>query len=325
MPGEFDLISWIQSQSKPSEFLLVPPGDDLAVLKWEGKIKPPKTDAGPAGRNVDDLLLAGVDQVLEGRHFESSKHTPEQIGRKVVNRNLSDCAAMGCLPAALLVAVALPDHLRSAADGGTGLLDYAKLLYAAIKQTAAAHYCPVIGGDTASWSGSLAVSVTVLGRSAGVAPVTRQGAQPGDGIYVTGPLGGSILGRHLTFEPRLAWGRQLATYRPTGLPCVKAMIDVSDGLSRDLPHLLAAGPQHPQLGAQLDGDKIPLHPDALALSTQSGKPPLHHALHDGEDHELLFTSPVRPPIGIRIGTVTAEPGIRVSGNLLSAGGWEHPL
>ena len=90
--GEFDFINWVRSQQKASEFLLVPPGDDLAVLKW------------PA----EDLLLVGVDQVLDGVHFESAVHTPRQIGRKAMNRNLSDCAAMACLPAAAVATVALP-------------------------------------------------------------------------------------------------------------------------------------------------------------------------------------------------------------------------
>src|SRR6185295_14766419 len=95
MPGEFDFIDWIRSQPRPAaadSLVATPAGDDLAVLRW------------PAG----DLLLAGVDQVLDGVHFDSVIHAPEQIGAKVMNRNLSDCAAMACLPAAAVVSVALP-------------------------------------------------------------------------------------------------------------------------------------------------------------------------------------------------------------------------
>src|SRR3977135_1881611 len=92
MPGEFDFIEWLRSQQRPSEFVPVPPGDDLAVLNW------------PA----DDLLLVGVDQVLDGVHFDSAVHSPRAIGRKAMNRNLSDCAAMGCQPAAAVVTVAVP-------------------------------------------------------------------------------------------------------------------------------------------------------------------------------------------------------------------------
>src|ERR1700722_18915683 len=92
MAGEFDLIDWIRSHQGKSPLIATGIGDDLAVLNW------------PA----NDLLLVGVDQVIDGVHFDSSVHSPEQIGRKVMNRNLSDCAAMGCLPAAAVVAVALP-------------------------------------------------------------------------------------------------------------------------------------------------------------------------------------------------------------------------
>ena len=88
--------------------------------------------------------------------------------------------------------------------------DYAKELYLGLREAADPYDCPVVGGDTASWPGKLALTVTILGRSAGVAPVTRAGTRAGDGLYVTGPLGGSILGRHMTFTPRVALARDLA-------------------------------------------------------------------------------------------------------------------
>lgn len=313
MPGEFELIDWIKSLQKPSDFVKLAAGDDLAVLDARAGLK--SLEKGQ-GRVTADLLLVGVDQVLEGRHFDLAKHAPRDIGRKAMNRNLSDCGAMGCLPAAAVVTVALPN------DFG---IDRAKELYLGLKEAGDKYYCPIVGGDTASWAGPLAVTVTILGRSMGVDPVTRGGAQVGDGIYVTGPLGGSILGRHLTFEPRVALGRQLATYRPTGLPVIKAMIDVSDGLSRDLRHLLAPSATHPRLGARLDPALIPIHPDAVELAGTSGKPPLYHALHDGEDHELLFTCPVRPPHGFRIGTITADPAVLLGDTPLETLGWEHKL
>src|SRR5689334_16758361 len=168
MAGEFDFIAWIRSQQKTSKIVTHPAGDDLAVLKWPAQ----------------DLLLVGVDQVLDGVHFDSRVHAPRLIGRKVMNRNFSDCAAMGCLPAAALTSVALPS--------GAGI-DYAKELYLGLRDVADRWVCGIIGGDTASWDQKLALSVTVLGRSEGVEPITRSGAKVGDGIYVTGPLGGSIV------------------------------------------------------------------------------------------------------------------------------------
>src|SRR5207302_1919912 len=89
-----------------------------------------------------------------------------------------------------------------------------------------------VGGDTASWDGKLVLSVAILGRAAGIAPITRSGAKTNDGLYVTGALGGSILGRHMTFTPQIKEARILAQSVP-----ITAMIDISDGLSRDLARI----------------------------------------------------------------------------------------
>ncbi|MFI5380897.1 MAG: thiamine-phosphate kinase [Tepidisphaerales bacterium] len=294
MPGEFEFIDWIRTQQKAGGIVSVAAGDDLAVLDW------------PAG----ELLLVGVDQVLDGVHFDSAVHLPRDIGRKVMNRNLSDCAAMACLPAAAVATVALP---RSAS------MDYAKELYLGMKEAAEKYGCAVVGGDTASWDGKLAMTVSILGRSAGIRPVLRSGAKAGDTIYLTGPLGGSILGRHLRFEPRIELARELA-----GRGVVHAMIDVSDGLSRDLRHIC----RESGLGAVIDAERIPLHADALELSKYTGRPPIEHALHDGEDHELIVvgTSGLGSPL-IEIGRMVPGEGIILRTGAredrLEAGGWEH--
>ena len=294
MPGEFDLIDWIREQQRNSPLINVGIGDDLAVLNW------------PAG----DLLLVGVDQVIDGVHFDSAIHSPRQIGRKAMNRNLSDCAAMGCLPAAAVVAVALPKN-RSLED--------AKELYNGLREAGDAFDCPIVGGDTGSWDGKLVISVTILGKSAGQKPITRRGARPGDGIYVTGPLGGSILGRHLTFEPRIKLGREIA-------PHATAMIDLSDGLSRDLPHIC----QGSAVGAIIEASLVPIHSDAIELSHRDKISALDHALNDGEDYELLFTSSKNVANGIRIGRITTEMGIFLEDEKsnripLIPKGWEHRM
>ena len=296
MAGEFDFIEWVTAQHKPAgEFVLVPPGDDLAALKW------------PA----DDLLLVGADQVLDGVHFDAAVHAPRQIGRKVMNRNLSDCAAMACLPAAAVATAALPR--------GAGL-DYARELYLGMTEAAAPFDCPVVGGDTATWDGKLVLTVTILGRSAGIKPVVRCCAKPGDGVYVTGPLGGSILGRHMTFEPRVAIARKLAS-----LGSISAMIDLSDGLSRDLGHVC----RQSGVGAVGTASQVPVHDDAIAMR-RDGRSALDHALHDGEDYELLFTGP--PAFyfaSTRIGTITEDEGIWLQTGAarepLRPRGWEHRL
>ena len=301
MAGEFEFIEWVRKQHRAGGAVKVGVGDDLAVVDW------------PAG----DLLLVGVDQVLDGVHFDSAVHSPRAIGKKVMNRNLSDCAAMACLPAVAVATVALPK------GAGVG---YAKELYLGMKEAGEKFGCVIVGGDTASWGGRLAVTVTILGRSDGIAPVTRGGARAGDHLYVTGKLGGTILGRHMTFEPRVAEARALASKFG-----VTAMIDLSDGLSRDLGHIC----RQSGVGAVVYGDRVPVHEDALRVG--DGRPGLEHALHDGEDHELLFTSPERimpdalgrgPAVSL-IGEVVERPGVWLrtgeEQKPLLPEGWEHSL
>lgn len=296
MAGELEFLEWLRGQQKSSRFVLVPPGDDLAVLRVEN----------------EPLLLVGADQVLDGVHFDAKIHSPRLIGRKAMNRNLSDCAAMACLPAAAVSTVALPR--------GVGI-DYARELYLGLRDAAEPFDCPIVGGDTGSWEGKLVLTVTILGRGAGIQPVTRSGAKSGDDIYVTGPLGGSLQGRHMTFEPRIALARQLAA---TGR--ITAMIDLSDGLSRDLGHIC----RQSGVGAVIDAAAVPIHPDARAAS-RDGRAPLEHALHDGEDYELLLTGRldhVDLPT-TRIGQITTGDRILLlrDGQYqpLVARGWEHSL
>lgn len=307
MSREFDFISWIRAQQRRHDSVIVPSGDDLAVLKWE----------------PDDLLLVGVDQVLDGVHFDSKVHSAHAIGKKVMNRNLSDCAAMACLPACAVATVALPR--------GTGM-EFSRDLYRGMHEAGEVFGCPVVGGDVATWDGKLILTLTIVGRSAEVAPITRSGARAGDRIFVTGALGGSILGRHMDFEPRVMEARTLAR---TGF--ITSMIDISDGLSRDLGHICDAS----RVGATIDLARVPIHQDAQDL--RGDRTPLEHALHDGEDHELLFTCSTSAeallervlaeqtgdvPDLIEIGTITAEPGIFVRDaagrrDSLQPRGWEH--
>jgi thiamine-monophosphate kinase len=297
MPGEFDFLNWLSSQQTPDKLVSLGIGDDLAALHW------PK----------DDLLLVGADQVLDGVHFDSSIHSPRDIGRKAMNRNLSDCAAMACVPAAALTTLALP--------GGAGE-EYAKELFLGMKDAGDLHDCPIVGGDTASWAGKLVVTVTILGRSNGITPVTRSGAKAGDLIYVTGPLGASILGRHMTFQPRVKLARFLA-----GNYSLHAMADISDGLGRDLRNICMAG----GVGAALDARSIPIHPDVGRLT--DAKDPMIHALTDGEDYELLIVSPdALPEPCVKIGWIENRSGLRLDTGAAEMamdwsqiGGWEHSI
>ena len=294
--SEFDFIDWLRARQCTSAFVQLPAGDDLAILAPE----------------AGDLLVVGVDQVLEGVHFDLKQHTLADVGRKVVNRNLSDCAAMACRPAALVVSVALPKSLS---------IDDARALYLGMERTAGEFDCAIVGGDTGSWTGPLAASVTVIGRSDGVTPVRRSGARPGDYLHVTGPLGGSILGSHMTFTPRVTLARHLASRS-----LIHAMIDLSDGLSGDAAHLA----RESSVALVFNAALIPIHDDAHVLSARDAVAALDHALHDGEDYELLIAGPEPHLNGCTpVGRVEAGTGVWIEQNgirtPLPRHAWTHDL
>jgi thiamine-monophosphate kinase len=182
--------------------------------------------------------------------------------------NLSDIAAMAGLPVAAVVSVGLPR------TGGRAI---AEELYHGLREMADAFDTALVGGDTNTWAGPLVISVTVLGEATGRGPVRRSGARPGDWLLVTGPLGGSIRGKHLDFTPRVREAMQLHE-----LTDLHAMIDVSDGLAADVHHLCVES----GCGAVLRGESVPIAAEARSLS--DGRSPLEHALSDGEDFELVF-------------------------------------
>ena len=225
---------------------------------------------------------------------------------------------MAGVPVAAFVAVALPRQTAVAV---------AKGLHAGMVPLLEKFGVALAGGDTNAWDGPLVVTVTLIGEATDRGAVRRSGAKPGDAVLVTGPLGGSLRGRHLRPEPRIAEALALAEFAS-----IHAMIDLSDGLASDLGHILE---ESGGLGATLDAESIPIHPDAFAL----GGPPLDHALHDGEDFELCLTLSrdeanrllANPPEGVtlhRVGTIEAEPGLRLraaDGSVvgLDAKGFDH--
>jgi len=217
----------------------------------------------------DALNLGTVDSLIYGRHFDE-KATAAQAGKKLVNRNLSDIAAMGGTPAHGLLALFLPPNLE---------LAWLESFYAGMRAAAEVFGLQLSGGDIAQVDpGNFAASLTLLGYAA--KPVPRRGVQVGDAVLVTGRLGGSILGRHLDFTPRIAEGQWLAAQG------VRTMMDISDGLAKDLPAMLA-----PDTSARLDLAKVPISDEAHTLAQQDGREALEHALTDGEDYELLLTHP----------------------------------
>ena len=255
--GEFDLIAWIRARSTSTARVALGIGDDCALIQ------------PTSGRD----LLVTTDMLMDGRHFRLGEASAAEVGYKALAVNLSDIAAMAGIPLAAFVAVALP---RGEA------VKIGQELHAGMASLAERFGVALAGGDTNVWNGPLVVSVTVLGETNPTGAVRRSGAKPGDVILVTGPLGGSLAsGRHLRPIPRIDEASKIAARVP-----IQAMIDLSDGLASDLSHILA---ESGQLGAELDVDQIPIHPDALALPASQGWTPLAHALRDGEDFELCLT------------------------------------
>jgi thiamine-monophosphate kinase len=175
----------------------------------------------------------------------------------------------------------------------------AEELYLGMREVADAFEMAIAGGDTNTWTGGLVVSVTVMGEPGPQGPIQRRGATPGDWLFVTGPLGGSILGKHLDFVPRVKEGLKLQEHA-----MLHAMIDISDGLSADVFHIC----EESGCGAVLFCDKVPISDAARTIA--DGKAPLEHALGDGEDFELAFA--VDPADGERLLTTQPIPGITLS-------------
>jgi thiamine-monophosphate kinase len=250
--GEFAYIDWLRRLTPSDPRVLIGPGDDTAALRL--------TPGAPC--------LVTTDMLLEGSCFRLSEAGPRRVGRKAMAVNLSDIAAMAGRPVAAVVSAGLP---RS---GGRAL---GEEIYRGLREVADAFATAVVGGDTNSWDGPLVLSVTLLGEATARGPVRRDGARPGDWLLVTGPLGGSILGKHLDFTPRVREALQLHA-----LADLHAMIDVSDGLAADVHHLTTES----RCGAVLRAEAIPI--TAAARGLDDGRTPLEHALGDGEDFELVF-------------------------------------
>lgn len=194
-----------------------------------------------------DRILVAADPVIEGVHFTPDV-APRRIAAKAIRRNVSDAAAMAAKPRAVICCVLL---------GRDWQQHHAEALLDGLEAEADLWKCPNVGGDIAIHDGPTTITVTLIAEPDGIEPVLRSTARPGDTLYVTGQLGGALEehgGRihHLDFVPRLEAARTLAsqaTTRPS------AMIDLSDGLARDLPRLLNASGG---LQAEVRLDQLPI-------------------------------------------------------------------
>lgn len=336
MPRESEIISRIRKRAPNSDKVLVGIGDDAAVIRL--------------GAASD--LIACCDMVVEGVHFRTEWATPQLIGRKALAATLSDVAAMGGAARFAMVSIAIPGTMP---DG------FVDRLFEGIFDLAEACEVVVVGGDTSSSPGPLFIDTSVIGECSSGSAVTRAGAGAGDLIFITGTLGGSALGlkllaqgcrlddvadnalnvresvmrrqammRHLAPAPQLKFGRALGEAR-----LATAMIDVSDGLSTDLWHML----DESDCGAVIYADRIPVADYAIALAGSAGLDPLRDALNSGEEYELLFTAraddrnriaELSTALGVAvtaIGEIVPNKGLHLNrkGELLSIepSGYEH--
>jgi len=243
-----DIRRWLGGASPASPFGI---GDDCAVIP-------------PTHRHQ----LVTTDPVIHGRHFDD-RVPARAVGAKLLKRNLSDIAAMGGRPLAAVISLALAPETSVA---------WLRGFYLGLADCARRHRVKIVGGDiTQGPRGFFGAFLTLHGESTGRL-ITRSGARAGDQICVTGRLGGSLLGHHYRFPPRLAEGAWLSGRRE-----VRAMMDVSDGLAKDLDSLTPPG-----LVPALCEAAIPISTAARRLAKRSGQSPLQHALGDGEDYELLI-------------------------------------
>jgi len=298
-----ELLKSLASERRPP-WLDVGIGDDAAELELGGGQK----------------LVLTTDMVVAGIHF-SPETEAELIARKAITRALSDLAAMAARPLCTIAAVSFGTR----PDGA-----FCRRLTEALWRTAQEFSAPLVGGDIAAGGGSLTIAVTVIGVPGQAGVVTRAGARTGDAVCVTGSLGGSIRGRHLTFTPRVREALELAAAAE-----LHAMIDISDGLSTDLLHIAEAS----GVAMEIEAQRVPISQDAVALSQETGRDPLWHALNDGEDYELAFCLDwqdadrlarrgVRDVVVSKIGTVIPAGESRLvtpdgKTEILRAGGWEH--
>jgi thiamine-monophosphate kinase len=239
---------WLGASNSPTPYGM---GDDCAVL--------------PIGETNFNLITS--DSLVYGQHFDDTV-LPEDAGAKLLNRSVSDIASMGGRPSGAVVNLFLAPAVH---------IDWLRGFYAGIEAAASKAQVKILGGDLCATDGLVGASVTVWGEAP--RPITREGARVGDAIMVTGSLGGSIRGKHFRFTPRVEEGSWLASD-----PYVHSMIDLSDGMGKDLPELVPDG-----CVAALRCKGLPASEDANILAAKTGRTVLSHILDDGEDFELLFT------------------------------------
>jgi len=278
--GERALIARIKAHVAMPSWVVCGPGDDAAVIK---------PDRGT-------LEVVTTDALIDGVHVDHRFVPFVAIGHRALAVNLSDLAAMGARPRAALLSLALPPRLS---------LDSFDQLLEGFLALAAEHHVALIGGNITSTPGPLMVDVTALGAVRPRRVLTRDGARPGDEVYVTGCLGSAAVGlqqlrrafegdrtttadsaamdRYLRPLPRVRAGMLLAGNR-----AASSCMDVSDGLADGVRQIAEAS----GVGITIDADALPIAPNVRRWQESIGGDPIEPALCGGDDYELIFT--VRP-------------------------------
>ena len=324
--SERELVARISSRLPPApSWLMVGIGDDAAVVE-------------PARNRLDVLT---VDSIVEGIHFDRRFVPPDAIGHRALAVNLSDLAAMGAEPRLALLSFALPPALPC------GDFD---AITSSIVRLASEHHVHVAGGNLTRSPGPLVVDVTVTGTAKRRNILTRNGARPGDEVYVTGTLGAAASGlqalaagylsasaqtplepcirRYLYPESRTRCGLLLGRNR-----AASACLDLSDGLADGLQRVSEAS----GVGMLIDAGAVPIEPGAWTWFVNQGLDPVLQAMSGGDDYELLFTvdprrrsrlAPVTSHGGApltRIGACTAEKELRLRRRLEDGRTVEEPV
>jgi thiamine-monophosphate kinase len=273
--GERQLIARITARLAMPAWVVVGPGDDAAVIEPE--------------RGALDVLT--TDAQVEGVHFNRQYVPPDAIGHRALAVNLSDLAAMGATPRAVLLSLVLPDALDVATVDG--MLD-------GLLALASAHNTVVVGGNISRTPGPMMVDVTAIGSVRPRRLLTRAGARPGDSVYVTGTIGSAAVGlqslqaahgpeplacqeQFLRPQPRVRAGMLLGRNR-----AASACMDMSDGLADAVRQVADAS----QVGIALDASALPIADEVRRWHDAQGKNVIDAAIGGGDDYELLFT--VRP-------------------------------
>ncbi|MCK4352653.1 thiamine-phosphate kinase [candidate division WOR-3 bacterium] len=255
---------------------------EFELIKEIRKVFPRIGDDAEAFNISPGLIpLVTIDSFIEKVHFDTAYFTPYDVGYKSLSASMSDIAACGGIPRYALISVGLP----------TGDLKFIKDFYRGVREIAKLFNMEIIGGELTK-SKIISITICVIGEVKKI--IKRSGAKIGDLICVTGKLGNSFAGllalqngiksplirQHLNPLPRIKEGKELSNY-------VTSMIDISDGFTIDLSHIL----DESKVGAKIWRNNLPINNETRKITSKFSLSPISCALNGGEEFELLFTIP----------------------------------